>query len=85
MRTGKIFASLAGLILVAIAGNRLHAQDLTDATYSKWHNYVLPKPDELAYQRIPWRTSFWEAIVEAQDKNRPVLLWSMNGHPLCNT
>ncbi|MEX0712643.1 MAG: hypothetical protein WD847_19375 [Pirellulales bacterium] len=63
----------------------LPAQPLTEVTYAKWRDHVLPKPNELAYQRIAWRPSFWEAVVEAQEKDRPILLWAMNGHALCNT
>ena len=59
--------------------------ELTDATYETWRDHVLPKGWELNFQKIEWHTSFWEAIVEAQEKDMPILLWTMNGHPLCNT
>ena len=59
--------------------------ELTDANYTKWRNHVLPRNWELSYRRIPWRSSFWEAVIEAQEKDKPILLWTMNGHPLCNT
>ena len=29
--------------------------------------------------------SQWDAVIEAQARDKPILLWSMNGHPLCNT
>ena len=64
---------------------RAAAQELTDATYATWRDDLLPKPADLRYRQIPWRTSFWEAVVEAQEREKPVLLWTMNGHPLCNT
>ncbi len=48
-------------------------------------DHVLPKNWELSYRRIPWRTSFWDAVIEAQARDKPILLWAMNGHPLCNT
>lgn len=77
---------IAGIVLVAgIAARGLQAQELTDETYTKWRDHVLPKTWEVAYQKIPWRPSFWEAVIEAQEKDKPVLLWAMNGHPLCNT
>lgn len=79
-------AMIAGIVLAAaVAASRLQAQELTDATYAKWRDHVLPKTWELAYQKIPWRPSFWEAVIEAQEKDKPILLWTMNGHPLCNT
>jgi hypothetical protein len=58
---------------------------LNDATYETWRDHVLPRSWELNFQKIEWRTSFWEAVVEAQEKDMPILLWTMNGHPLCNT
>ena len=85
MLFGKSSQILAAIVLAAVAAGRLQAQELTDTTYAKWRDYVLPKPDELAYRSIPWRPSFWEAVVEAQKKDRPILLWAMNGHPLCDT
>lgn len=59
--------------------------ELTDATYEVWRDHVLPRSWELNFQKIGWRTSFWDAVVEAQEKDMPILLWTMNGHPLCNT
>jgi hypothetical protein len=43
---------------------------------------VLPTARELTWQSIPWRTRFGAAALEADDLERPVLLWAMNGHPL---
>ena len=80
----------AVLIALALLGPwpgpyRAAAQELTDATYAKWREYLLPKSEDLAYRQIAWRPSVWEAAAEAQAKEKPVLLWAMNGHPLCNT
>jgi hypothetical protein len=83
VRSSAIRAGLALAALLAVQG--LRAQELTDATYEKWRDHVRPKGWELAYQKIPWRPSFWEAVIEAQEKDKPILLWAMNGHPLCNT
>jgi hypothetical protein len=58
------------------------SQDLTDANYAKWRDYLLPAEKDLAYKAIPWRASFWDAVVDAQAKDKPILLWAMNGHPL---
>ncbi|NNE91617.1 MAG: hypothetical protein HKN23_08220 [Verrucomicrobiales bacterium] len=59
--------------------------ELTQDTYEIWRDHVLPRSWELKFQKIEWRTSFWEAVCEAQEKDMPILLWTMNGHPLCNT
>jgi hypothetical protein len=75
---------VATLILLA-AARGIAAPDLTDATYERWRDFVLPKPNELGYRSIAWRTSFWDAVVEAQNQDKPILLWAMNGHPLACT
>ena len=58
--------------------------ELNEATYQTWRDHVLPRDWELKYQKIGWRTSFWDAVVEANEKDKPILMWAMNGHPLCN-
>lgn len=58
------------------------AEILTSTTYSQIKSHVLPKPQEIQFQEVPWRATLWEAIVEGQRQNRPILLWAMNGHPL---
>ena len=70
---------IAALLFLALA------QDVTDETYEKLRSSILPPDEELAWRKIPWRPTFWEAVVEAQEKDRPVLLWAMNGHPLACT
>ena len=78
-------------ILAVVIGQSVFAADeflekeLTNANYVKWRDHVLPKNWELSYRKIPWRTSFWDAVIEAQARDKPILLWAMNGHPLCNT
>ena len=61
------------------------AQDVTDETYDALKSSILPPAEELAWRKIPWRPTFWEAVVEAQEKEKPILLWAMNGHPLACT
>ena len=70
---------------VAFAADEFQEKALTEANYVKWRDHVLPRNWELSYRKIPWQTSFWDAVIEAQAKDKPILLWSMNGHPLCNT
>jgi hypothetical protein len=61
------------------------AQDLTPETWEKWHAAIIPAREELAWREIPWRPALWEAVVEAQAADKPILLWAMNGHPLACT
>ena len=43
---------------------------------------VCPAPGELRWQKIAWETSLWGGVVEAHAQEKPILLWTMNGHPL---
>ena len=37
--------------------------------------------EESGWREIPWRPNLGEAIVEARQTRKPILLWIMNGHP----
>lgn len=52
------------------------------ANYEQWLKFIQPDAKEQAYKEIPWRNHFWTAVQEAKDLGRPILLWTMNGHPL---
>ena len=55
------------------------------SSFEEVRDYILPKTEELTWTEIPWRATFWETVVEAQGKDRPILLWAMNGHPFAQT
>lgn len=79
--------TLTFLLIPAVGGFAQEAPkdaELNEATYEVWRDHVLPRGWELNYQKIGWRTSFWEAVIEANEKDKPILMWAMNGHPLCN-
>lgn len=52
------------------------------ANFAEWGAFIRPNSDELRFEGIGWRNAFWPAIEEARELGRPVLLWTMNGHPL---
>lgn len=54
----------------------------TADNYSSWRNFILPDLREKSWQTISWRTSAEVGFRTAQELGRPVLLWTMNGHPL---
>jgi hypothetical protein len=58
---------------------------LTDATFEALRAAILPTKGEERWREIPWRTTTWDAVVEAAATEKPVLLWAMNGHPLACT
>lgn len=50
--------------------------------YMQWLTFIQPDAREQAYKEIDWRTKLADAIKEAKELGRPILLWTMNGHPL---
>ncbi|MFY9345981.1 MAG: hypothetical protein WAT39_26055 [Planctomycetota bacterium] len=63
----------------------LAAQTFDAATFERDLAAIVPRPDELAWRTIAWRTELRTALVEASRADKPVLLWAMNGHPLGQT
>ena len=45
---------------------------------------ALSVPDEadLAWTNVPWRSTLWDAVIDANRDEKPILLWAMNGHAL---
>jgi hypothetical protein len=56
--------------------------ELNDQNYADWCKHILPDTGQLAWQQIPWATTFKDGIVAADVAGKPLLLWTMNGHPL---
>ena len=50
--------------------------------WKDWLAFIRPSDSELSYEDIGWRNAFWPAVEEARKLGRPILLWTMNGHPL---
>lgn len=47
-----------------------------------WAAFIRPDEDERRFEQVGWRNAFWPAVQEARALGRPLLLWTMNGHPL---
>lgn len=58
------------------------APALTPQTRVEWQATIEPDATETAYRAIAWRNEFWPAVQEARALGRPLLFWTMNGHPL---
>ena len=84
-RASVFLAAVVFAAVVAAAPEAARAEELNDASYERLRDHVLPKPEELGYRAIPWRATYWDAVVEAQEVDKPILLWVMNGHPLACT
>jgi hypothetical protein len=69
-------------LLLAALATLGQVPELNDQSFEKWRDYVRPQAQEEGYLEIPWRESFYAAINEARETDKPILLWAMNGHPL---
>jgi hypothetical protein len=66
-------ALLAALVLLP--------DGLTVQEFEKLHQALQPPKGE-AWLSIPWKTDLLEARAAAAEQKKPILLWSMDGHPL---
>ncbi len=57
----------------------------SERDWREWAEFIRPTEEDLRWQAIPWRPTFYSAVCEAQRLDRPLLLWAMNGHPLACT
>ncbi len=77
--------ALALTVAVAAAPSRAGTAELNDGSYDRWRDHLLPKKEELGWLSIPWRPNFWEGVAEANRADKPILMWTMNGHPMACT
>lgn len=72
-----------GIMLAAILTMLAQSGQTPDATnYQELLKFIQPDAKETAYREIGWRNQFWPAVQEAKRLGRPILFWTMNGHPL---
>jgi hypothetical protein len=67
--------------LAPVAGQEA-PEPLTWERFEEVQAHVLPSAEEERWLRIPWRSRLWDAVEEAREAGKPILLWAMNGHPL---
>lgn len=56
--------------------------DLNSGNIATWQKRILPTEEEMTWAKIGWRENLRSGIEEAARSGKPVLLWTMNGHPL---
>lgn len=72
--------ALALILLVPLAAT-FNAEELTERNYERIRDHVLPDEDEEAWRKIDWQPTFWDGVIEAQEEDKPIMLYAMNGHP----
>jgi len=66
-------------------GVRFPAPKLSDANLDRVHAQVWYKQSEMKWRDVRWHTELEDAMDEARRVQRPILLWTMNGHPCGET
>ena len=61
------------------------SEEISADNLEKWLKFVRPSEEELAWQKIRWHRELEDAAAEARKLQRPILLWTMNGHPCGET
>jgi len=59
--------------------------ELNNATFARWCDWLRPKSTEICFATVNWLPALWDGVIAAQKKDKPILLWAMNGHPLACT
>jgi hypothetical protein len=81
---GKRMRRIVGLIVGVSLCQAANAQqpfnpEAFRAELQRKMNLIQPLSQELNWQRLPWVTSPDEALQQARDENRPILLWVAGG------
>ena len=61
------------------------APTITSENFSEWMAFVQPSEKERSWTNIRWHKELADAAVEARRLQRPILLFTMNGHPCGET
>ena len=58
------------------------AQDLTEATFPRWRDFILSKPEQLTWKTaIAWEQNLGQGILKSIKGDKPMLLWVEAGDP----
>lgn len=80
MGLGAVVAVVAVGVGTAMGGKAQTASAEPD--FAGWMKFIEPDEKELAFQSLGWRMTLQEGIDDARRLGQPILLWTMNGHPL---
>ena len=72
---------LAIVFSVSLNAQQPQGPELNEETYSAWQQHIQPTEDELAWKKIDWLPDLKSGIDQATEIGRPIMLWTMNGHP----
>lgn len=70
------------ITLLALSPAAIASPAVDSVNFDRLHALMQPRAQELKWQEIPWRTSLWQARIDAAAAGKPIYLWEMDGHPL---
>ena len=70
------------ITLLALASPAIAIPAVDSVNFDRLHSLMQPTAGELKWREIPWRTSLWQARIDAAATGKPIYLWEMDGHPL---
>lgn len=74
--------ALKSLVLCVLGVLPLAAQDLTEATFPRWRDFILSKPEQLTWKTaIAWEQNLGQGILKSIRGDKPLLLWVEAGDP----
>ena len=82
MHSISLRGTIALLALLALAAQSACGEDAFESALDANIAAVVPKPAEEKWLKIPWRTDFAAARIEANQDGKPIFLWMMDGNPL---
>ena len=82
---GAMWIRAAAFVVLLLTPALLSAGELTAKSWVRVMDHVLPDKAELRWQKVGWHATLWDAVIEAHEEKKPILLWAMNGHALACT
>ena len=73
---------MLAIAVLTLARGQDASEGLTWERFAAVRGQVLPTAEEERWLAIPWRSRLWDAVEQARQERKPILLWAMNGHPL---
>jgi hypothetical protein len=64
---------------------RWPAPTLNEESFGRWLKFIRPSDEELKWRQVRWHKHLSDAAQEAKRLERPILLYTMNGHPCGET
>jgi hypothetical protein len=80
MRAKLLTAAVA--FFAAAATACAQTEKLTPANYARLRALVDVTPKERAWEQVAWRRTFFDGLVEAQAKDKPIFYWIYEGDVL---